>query len=195
MYGIFLDIETTGLNAAVHVPIDIACKVIDLTSGFLLGEYQSIIKHPWEVWENKDPASIEVNGFGWEEISGGKSIAIVSGEVIALFGALQIRRGEAVFICQNPAFDRGFFNQIVGVYEQERLNWPYHWLDLASMYWAGLVRKALQEGVLVPQRVALSKNDIARTFHLEPELVPHRAMKGVEHLILCYQAVLGVKFQ
>lgn len=194
MYGIFLDIETTGLNSAVHRPIDIAFKIIDLSTGLFKGEYQSVVRQPFEVWEAKDPASIEINGFTWEEVSCGKDPAIISSEIITLLCNVPIQRGAAMFICQNPAFDRGFFNQLIDVYAQERLNWPYHWLDLASMFWAMLVRQATFAGTPLPERVSFSKNDIARTNNLPEEVEPHRAMKGVNHLIMCYQAVLGVKF-
>ena len=112
-------------------------------------------------------------------------------EIIGLFSRLEIVRGKAVFICQNPAFDRGFFIQLVPVYAQEKINWPYHWLDLASMYWAIIVKQAQQQEKALPEQVSLSKNSIAKYYNLLPELPPHHAMGGVNHLIRCYQAVLG----
>lgn len=99
-------------------------------------------------------------------------------------------RGSAVFICQNPAFDRGFFNLLVDVYVQELLNWPYHWLDLASMFWANIFVKARNSGIPLPDKISLSKNDIAKYYDLPPEENPHKAMRGVDHLILCYRKVL-----
>ena len=63
------------------------------------------------------------------------------------------------------------------------------------MYWALLVKNNLQKGVSLPERLNLSKNEIARSFNLPVEESPHRAMKGVEHLMACYQVALGVKFQ
>lgn len=194
MYGIFLDIETTGLNAAVHRPIDIAFKIIDLSTGFLKGEYQSVVKQSLDIWEKKDSSSIKVNGFTYEEISRGKDPQVVGTEIKDLFEKAQIQRGAAMFICQNPSFDRGFFNQLIDVYTQERLNWPYHWLDFASMYWTMIVLKAKREGGMIPEKISLSKNDIAIAYNLPVESNPHRALNGVNHLILCYQAVLGVNF-
>lgn len=195
MYGIFLDIETTGLNAAVHCPIDIACKIVDLTSGVINAEYQSIVKQSRDVWDRKDASSIEVNGFTWDEVCLGKEPEVVSREIVSLFGKIPIQRGGAMFICQNPSFDRGFFNQLVDVYTQEKLNWPYHWLDFASMFWAVGVLKAKREGTAIPENISLSKNDIAQAYGLPIESCPHRAMKGVDHLILCYQTVLEVDFK
>lgn len=194
MYGIFLDIETTGLNAMVHRPIDIACKIVDFSTGNLKGSYECVIKQSAEAWTAKDPVSIEVNGYTWEMISVGKEAAIVGQEIVALFTEFKIQRGAAVFICQNPSFDRVFFNQLVDVYTQERLNWPYHWLDFASMYWTKLVQATLERGQVLPEKISVSKDDIARAYHLGPEATPHRAMQGVDHLILCYQAVFGIRF-
>lgn len=194
MYGIFLDIETTGLNAIVHRPIDIACKIVDFSTGNFRGSYECVIKQSIEVWTAKDPASIEVNGYTWEMISLGKEAALVGQEIVDLFTAYKIQRGAAVFICQNPSFDRAFFNQLVDVYTQERLNWPYHWLDFASMYWTKLVQATLEKGEALPEKISVSKDDIARAYRLEPEATPHRAMQGVDHLILCYQAVFGIRF-
>jgi DNA polymerase-3 subunit epsilon/oligoribonuclease len=194
MYGIFLDIETTGLDPGVHAPIDIACTIVDLTKGTFEGQYQSVVAQPAEVWEKRDPVSIEINGFTWDEIVRGKQTATIGQELIAWFATFPIQRGSAVFICQNPAFDRAFFNQFVDVYLQERLNWPYHWLDLASMFWAVFARKTFAAGQALPETISLSKNEIAKRYNIPEEQGPHRAMKGVDHLMLCYQAVLETVF-
>jgi oligoribonuclease len=195
MKGIFLDIETTGLDPSQHLPIDIAFKIIDLSTGKIDGSYESIIRISEDAWNRKDPASIEINGFTWAEIEKGKNIFIVGHEIVNLLTALNVQRGNSVFICQNPAFYRGFFNQIVPVYQQEQLNWPYHWLDLASMFWAMLVHQSKIDKSSLPQKMSLSKNDIAAVYHLQPESTPHRAMKGVDHLITCYQAVLELNWK
>lgn len=190
MQGIFLDIETTGLNPLRHYPINIAFKVVNLSTGVEIGSYQSIIKQSMDAWEKRDPMSIEINGFTWEDVMTGKEAALVGKEIIAMLSNLGIQRGSSVFICQNPAFDRGFFNQLVDVYVQELLNWPYHWLDLASMFWSTLIIKAAKGESQIPDKISLSKNDIAAYHNLPPEECPHRAMRGVEHLILCYNTVL-----
>lgn len=191
MHGIFLDIETTGLNPYRHCPIDIAFKVIDLSTGNERGSYRSLIKTTPERWKNSDPMSLEINGFTWEEVSQGKDKETVGKEIVSVLCDLQIQRQNSIFICQNPSFDRSFFNQLVDVYVQELLNWPYHWLDLASMYWAMRLQQAKLSGEMPPERLALSKNEIAKSFNLPLENGPHRSMGGVDHLILCYQAVVG----
>lgn len=192
MYGIFLDTETTGLDPRQHAVLEIAFKVIDLSSGSLIASYNSILNLSESAWGKRDCHSIEINGFTWEQLAAGQQESAVSKDIIELLCRLQIDRENAVFICQNPSFDRSFFNQIVDVYTQDKLRWPYHWLDLASMFWVVTVEKSFKEGVLPPKSLSFSKNNIAKAYGLPPEKDPHRAMNGVDHLILCYQAVLGI---
>jgi oligoribonuclease len=194
MLAIFLDIEATGLDPVQHHAIDIAFKVVDVKSGTLIAAYQSIVRHPFAVWQQRDPVSIEVNGYTWEDVSQGQEPEVVSQQIIHLFNSIPIVRGQSVFICQNPAFDRNFFSHFVDIYTQEKFHWPYHWLDLASMYWSTKVQAAIKQGLPFPDKINLSKNTIAKEYHLAPEVDPHRAVNGVDHLILCYQAVLGVDF-
>lgn len=190
MDAIFLDIETTGLDARVHRPIDLAFKILDAQTHEVKSAYQSLIKWPLEVWNEKDPSSIEINGYKWEEISSGQSPDEVAQQIKDEFLRVGITRGKAIFICQNPSFDRAFFNQIVPVYNQEKLNWPYHWLDFASMFWALNLQKSLQQNQPLPEKISLSKNSIAQLYGLSTEMIPHRAINGVNHLIQCYLTVL-----
>ena len=132
MLGIFIDIETNGLDAFQHRILEIAFKIIDLSTGDFKDSYESIVKQPAKAWECRDPVSIKVNGFTWEQVLTGKPPKLVADDIIALLDKWHIERGKAVFICQNPSFDRGFFTQLIEPYLQEKLHWPYHWLDLAS---------------------------------------------------------------
>jgi DNA polymerase-3 subunit epsilon/oligoribonuclease len=190
MLAIFLDQETTGLDPTKHHVLELAFKIYDVFSGTMLKEYQCVVKHPYSVWEARDPSSILINGFEWDQVEKfGKEPALIREEIIQAFSSAGIQRGKAVFICQNPAFDKGFFAQLIDVYTQEKLNWPYHWLDFASMYWALM----MQTPHLHPfEQINLSKDEIAKRFQLPPELKPHKAMNGVDHLILCYKTVVGL---
>ena len=189
MLGIFLDLETTGLDPTRHRIIEIGLKVVDVKTQVEIGSFQSIVKQPHEVWEKRDSFSIEVNGFQWADLQQGLEEAEIGHRLVGLFRDWNIQSGRAVFICQNPAFDRSFFAQLIDLYTQERLRWPYHWLDLASMYWAFNVERCLVEGKPLPDEFILSKDEIAKNFNLPPEAKPHRAMNGVDHLILCYKAL------
>lgn len=194
MQAIFLDIETTGLDCTKHVAIDIAFEIVDMTTNKSKVRYQSLIKHPIEIWNRADPSSLLINGYTYEQSASGKEISIARDEIISIFTTFGIERGKAVFICQNPAFDRGFFMQLIDVYTQERLGWPYHWLDFASMYWSVLVKQMVQANSKFPETLNISKNEIAKVYNLPEEQSPHRAMQGVEHLMLCYQTVFGLQF-
>ncbi len=191
MIGVFLDTETNGLNSQIHKIIEIAFKIVDLTNGALKEEYQTLVAQPIEVWEKSDQESLRINGFTWDEVSKGKMARHVSQAIIDIFTRWGIRRKKAIFICQNPSFDRIFFSQLVDPDTQELLSWPYHWLDLASMYWALTINRAKEQRGPLPWETGFSKDLIALQYKLPEEAKPHRAMNGVAHLLLCYQAVVG----
>jgi len=191
MLAIFLDIETTGLDFFRHRAIDFAFKIIDISTGKEKYTYYRVIKQPKEVWDRRDLSSMEINGFTWERVQQGLDEIEVRKQILEIFSELQISRGRAFYICQNPGFDRGFFSQIVDVYTQERLNWPYRWLDFASMFWALQVKQAKQNQEPLPIEINLSKNSIAEHYHLPVEATPHSALNGVNHLILCYETAIG----
>ncbi len=189
MLGIFLDIETNGLNPFQHRPLEIAISLIDLSNGVQKGEYQSLIACTYEDWKSCDPNSLTVNGFTWPDFEKAPSIEQVSSDIQKFFTEVKIQRGKAVFVCQNPSFDRPFFAKIVSPYIQEEKKWPYHWLDLASMYWARYLY--LEQSKSGQEFMSVSKDTIAQRFGLGKEAYPHRAMNGVLHLIQCYEKVVG----
>jgi oligoribonuclease len=191
MLGVFLDTETNGLNPLVHKILEIAFKVVDLRTGEIKGQYQSLIAQPADVWGKSDPASLRINGFTWDEVKIGRTPRHAAQQIVDLFQERNIRRKAAVFICQNPSFDRVFFSQVIDPDTQELLNWPYHWLDLASMFWAISMEKIRRNHEPLPWELQLSKDAIAAYYHLPLEEKPHRAMNGVNHLLLCYQAIVG----
>lgn len=195
MQAIFLDIETTGLDPLRHSPLDIAIKIVDLTEMALKGEYCSTIKVSQKKWLESDPESVKINGYDEKRACSGPDIETVREEVIAFFQKHDVSRGSSFFICQNPAFDRGFFNWIVDVYTQESLQWPYHWLDLASMYWVRYMDRHLDLGTPIPLETSLSKNSIARVYHLPEESTPHTAQNGVDHLIACFEKVFNLEIE
>ena len=195
MLGIFLDTETNGLNLHKHQVVEIAFKIIDISTGELKDAFEALVSISPDAWEKSDPESLRVNGFTWQEISTGKPAQEVGHAIINCLAANQIKRGEAVFICQNPSFDRAFFSQLVDPDTQERLLWPYHWLDLASMFWTKSMQSASKGEGPYPWITGLSKDKIAQACLLPKENKPHRAMNGVNHLVLCYQAVVGFPAQ
>lgn len=195
MLGVFLDTETNGLNSQIHRILEIAFKIVDLTSGALLEEFQTVVSQPIEAWEKSDQESLRINGFQWNEVAKGRTPRNVSQLIIDAFNRNGVKRKKAVFICQNPSFDRAFFSQLIDPDTQELLSWPYHWLDLASMHWALAMNQAKGLKGPYPWETGLSKDMIASHYHLPGESKPHRAMNGVSHLVLCYQAVVGFPTQ
>lgn len=191
MLGIFLDSEANGLNFQKHKVIEVAYKILDVGTGELKDQYQAVVKQSKEDWQRSDPDSLAVNGFTWEDVAAGKEREKIKEEIVATFAKWGIKRGEAVFICQNPSFDRAYFAQLVDPDTQEKLSWPYHWLDLASMYWTESVKKGKENPNLFPWATGFSKDRIAASYKLPSEETPHRAMNGVNHLILCYRTVVG----
>ena len=190
MQLIFLDTETTGLNPEKHRILEIAYKVIDSLTGRVVVSYESLIAQPLEVWAAADPDSLLINGFQWEQILQGKREEVVACEIANDLNHLGLGQKGGVFICQNPSFDRAFFLQLINADLQEDFGWPYHWLDLASMYWAVRLREDHTVAKVLKER-SLSKNSIAEHYGITPEQEPHRAMNGVKHLIACYEAIFG----
>jgi oligoribonuclease len=189
--GIFLDSETNGLNFHKHRIVEVAFKIVDILSGEVKDSFQSFVRVTPEEWKRSDPDSLKVNGFTFEEASQGESPAAVGAKIEKTFAKNAIKRGSSVFICQNPSFDRVFFSQLVDPDLQEKLHWPYHWLDLASMYWTQTMKQGASGTGNYPWETGFSKDKIAIAHSLPREDNPHRAMNGVNHLLLCYKAVIG----
>ena len=187
MLGIFLDIEANGLDVFKHHCLEIAYKIVDLETGSNVEAFQATFLLSEEEWRESDPRSLKVNGFSFKNVKNGTPKEEVANAIKLSFKKRHISRENSVFICQNPSFDRQFFNQIINASSQEALFWPYHWLDLASMHFAkcSLISKKK------PLEIKLSKNQIAALYNLPTEKAPHKAMAGVDHLILCYRHVIG----
>lgn len=196
MLGIFLDLETTGLDCFLHRPLEIALKILNLHTGQTLCEYQNVLFQTGEDFNRSDPQSAKIHQIGRGEMALGVKRDRAGLEILALFQSFNIHRSNSLFICQNPSFDRPFFSQLIEVQEQERLHWPYHWLDLASMFWSLRLASASDFDSFEKVQIlgnSLSKDEIARALKLPSEQQPHRAMQGVDHLIQCYSALVGFK--
>jgi oligoribonuclease len=191
MLGIFLDSETNGLYPQKHKVIEIAFIILDMSTKEQLVSYEALVRISREDWGKSDPQSLHINGFCFEDLNDGKDLSVISSEIQSLFKNLPIQRGKAVFICQNPSFDRAFFSQIVDPEIQEKNLWPYHWLDLASMFWSISILKSRHREMPLPWETGYTKDSIAAFYNIPKEKTPHRAMRGVQHLLACYEKVVG----
>ena len=127
MFAIFLDIETGGLDASQHSAFEVAFEIWDTSTNQKLSEYQSIIKVSEEQFNKSSPQALQVNGFTWNEIKDkGKEINKIKEEIKTIFQTINIQANNSFFLCQNPSFDRPFFNQIFSESERQKLKWPYH---------------------------------------------------------------------
>lgn len=190
MLLIFLDTETNGVNPQLHRILEIAFVVVDSITGRHLLSYETLIAQPREVFASSDSESLAFTGITFEMTLGGKSEIVTTSEIITELNRIGLADQSGVFICQNPSFDRAFFSQLVDVDIQTKYGWPYHWLDLASMYLAArLIRDRTTLQTLREQ--GLSKDKIAAHYGLPPESKPHRAKNGVTHLMACYEAIFG----
>lgn len=187
MLGIFLDTETNGLNFNKHTILDIAFEIVDLRDGKILETFNEMIMPTEDEWNKSSKESLKVNGITFKELKeNAKKKENIEIKIKNLFKEHGIKRSKAVFICQNPSFDRLFFSNLIHVDYQEQYKWPYYWLDLASMYFSKKVSNG-QIGVLKN----ISKDAIASDLNLAEEEKPHRALNGVKHLRACYEELIG----
>jgi DNA polymerase-3 subunit epsilon/oligoribonuclease len=184
---IFVDIETTGLNFTLHVPVEIALICIDSNNNNEMFRYENCIKVSIESWEKRDDEAIAFNGFNPSVVWKATDLERVKEDILELFIKHKIRKGDSFFLCQNPSFDRIMFDKIIDQNTFSLHNFPYHWLDLASMFWIKNQNsiKHRKNSIKAP----LSKDNIAKNLGLKDEEKPHKALNGVLHLIKCYDVL------
>jgi DNA polymerase-3 subunit epsilon/oligoribonuclease len=196
---VFLDIETTGLNPDIHDPIEIAvcvvdterckdvvsaqCNIIFSQNVLTCPTYNECIKLSANQWESADVEALNVNGFNSNCVWNGSLIEDVQESLLKFLNYNNVRKDHAVFVCQNPAFDRMFFHKIIplDVYLNEDM--PSHWLDLCSVFLGSIIDNRFYHG---NEFRIFSKDEIANEIGLAREESPHKALNGVKHLIDCY---------
>lgn len=186
MLLIFLDIETNGLNSDEDSPIEIALKCLDSKDFSQVYSFSSLINIGASLFTFSDPYAMKVNGITWDEIEEkGRSKNEIGDILLDFFFDVSLDRKSSIIICQNPSFDRMFFNKIIDESKQVSFKIHYHWLDLASI--------ALGAGIIdiTSDNFSTSKDRIASILGVAPEARPHRAMNGVDHLIECYKKIMS----
>lgn len=191
MKAVFVDIETTGLDFEKHVALDLCVAIVNLDVRDEMHTFMRFIRCSEQDWENADPEAMKINNIlrdAHDIIS--SSIESVASDLAVFLEDHGIVRDKAFFICQNPSFDRVFFHRILPQRVMSDLNMPYHWLDLASMYWSKYYACCYP----TPEEISLSKDSIARCLGLEEEPKPHTSLGGVHHLIKCYNRLNTYNF-
>lgn len=184
MRAAFIDIETNGLNFNLHVPLEIAVIGCDLNSTTPCFTYNTFIQCSKQDFESSQQDALKVNGITYEDVKDAPTYFQVMNEMEEKFKTHNIVRNKALLICQNPSFDRPFFHKIVPEDHMRNLNFPYHWLDLASMYWM----KYYYDRSFIDE-LSLSKDAIAKSLELPEEIKPHRAYNGAKHLMDSYNSL------
>ena len=167
--------------------------IVDLHDMSCIASYSSLVKCYSIQWDEADHQALEVNGFNIDNHLAYKESWEVGHELLSFFLENDVVRGKAVFICQNPSFDRQFIHKLLPQSKMNQFNLPYHWLDLASMYWARTIDVSKPVNGHNLPRCSLSKDNIAKDLGLPPEQSPHKALGGVAHLISCYTALMNMK--
>lgn len=201
LYLIFLDTETSGLSPDTSHVLQIAFKIVNALTGEEIGYFENVVKLPdaafeyWkskpDKWEQENARALQTNGFNWEKMAAGSSPAHVAERICSLLQKLGVNKNNAQFYCQNPSFDRAFFEKLVLDKQREDANIPYHWFDLASADHLLQMHMIRESGIRPTKRISYSKDAIAERHGLSPEEKPHEAMNGVNHLIECYKKVVG----
>ncbi|MCH9621933.1 MAG: hypothetical protein S4CHLAM20_13640 [Chlamydiia bacterium] len=187
MLGVFLDSETNGLDWSKHTILELCFIIKNLLTDETVDSYNTLIIPTEKEWQDSAIESLNYTQISLDLLNkSGKEKLLVRQEILEIFKRNNIVRGKAVFICQNPSFDRVFFSNLIEVETQERLKLPYYWLDLASMYWS---KRAQNDHANF--KFSISKDAIAKHYNIKEEQKPHRAKQGVTHLIECYNTVVG----
>lgn len=183
MIAVFLDVETTGLDYKRDKLIEVGLIVVDLDQNKVVNSYEAIVKHEDLILENT--TGHHINQISTEEmLKEGKKEELIAFEIEEILIEHAFFMHHGFFICQNPSFDFMFTRHLFACMKTSPRAWPYHWLDLASMYWVKIGHKSQFP-------VVLSKNNIARQLDIDSEAQPHRALGGALHLLDCYQEIMS----
>lgn len=188
---IAIDTETTGLDPHQNAIVEIAMKIFDVSSGKLHDSYQSVIKLTDYDFTTASQRALEINGFTRKETDKkGKPKEQVINEICDFFLKNQVDRRNDAFLAWNATFDRGFFDALITSDLQSEKKIPYHWLDFPSMH-HGIERVKIATGKIASYCIPYRKDAVAKHYNLPPEEAPHRAMNGVDHMLLIYERVIG----
>lgn len=180
---IFIDLETSGLNPLQHCILEIALVIVDVHTGQRIASYESVVKVDRVTFRRSEEGALKCNGFTWKKICDeGVNSDIIRQDIINLFCKHDITYRNSKFIACNCTFDKPFFTKFVG---SQRM-FPSYWIDFPSVHFGVMMNNGVD-----PDDIQFAKDKIAVTHELPPEEKPHRAMNGVEHMLLLYENVVS----
>jgi DNA polymerase III subunit epsilon len=168
----FLDVETTGLDSAVHAIIEVAVLKVDADTLAVLDSFESKVRPPADAVI--DPEATSVNGYSREAWADAPEASQVLPRV------LEMLRGSTV-AGHNPAFDWAFLTAALRRAGLPRPEVDYHLVDTASLAWPRMVKGE------VP---SLSLRAICNHYGITND-GEHRAMADAQRAFKAYRCLVG----
>jgi len=125
---LFIDTETTGLDAKQNEILEIGCVLTDPTAETILQTYEAKLM-PRRI-ETASPKALEINGYSKEAWS-----AEVCTEPSAVTGVLCKLAENAVTVGHNVGFDLAFLTEFLACNAVTKPPWHYHKVDTVSLAW------------------------------------------------------------
>lgn len=166
----FVDIETTGLNLALHEIIEIGC-VITTPALELIEEFELKIKP--ERLEDADKTSMKINHYNSADWKGAISLR----DAMKILGK---KVKDCIMVGQNVAFDSGFLEHAFA--QNKILNtMHYHKLDTISIAWAKLHHE--------PDLEHFSLRELCKRFDIKNEQA-HNALSDARATFELYKRLM-----
>ena len=136
---LFVDTETTGLDASKHELLEVAAIRTTPDAKTIISTFEAKLK-PLHL-ETAEPKALQINGYVPEQWTDDLCMAP---ELVA--DALQKMAGDSVLVGQNVSFDEGFLSPLftrLGM----RPPWGYHKVDTVSLAWPLYINNAELPGI------------------------------------------------